>query len=808
LIGETTLRLDLILVPGGGTDDGWRGLKCKEKYAGEILVELTFWDLRPKDKITVSKRPKQISGFEETKLEAIPRTLGGAREMTTRQNTTAVKRRPLPANPLPARSGSGEERKERKEREGRRATRKSRHSYHPDSRPIIHQNSHSEPPQPPQPPVQHSRRRENRNSSSRAHGVLSQRNSMVFDYSPHDAAGRPEIYDPGDFHPNMSMERLGNFDEDLRRSEFPPPPPPAHRLLHMQHSISGGQPELPPLPEYQRQLRHFQSVPAFQQKSLNHRHSFDPRDFQKIEQFHQLQEFEPSYPDHSLIYQPSPHHAHNVYDSTPHEEELPPLVQLPSSASSNGSPRDGAPPPPPPPPPHRQLIPVSSPLIDEPNWDNLQPKSLAEEHGLPSYGSLQVAEKPSYGVTVNPGSIPLPASLIPGIDPVASSGFKDGRRPLQIEGPPLHPRTGTNYHRPQVEDVQDMQLYQPPEELSQRPNTIKKKHYSPPMVKPMPIHGERDSAVPVVFPSKSSIRKHSVLNLKPERKPVPPHRSLPPGPPTTLGGMPFNPDSYDAINPNPAASLEALAKSAKPEKMIMPGSNKVYDPTDVLLPETFAPEPEPRRRAPRPPPPVPIQHRRERIEPRSVSPVPPRGPRLSLPAPPPKQVSFESPDVSKKDRGKLRKSVRASQSMAVLPRERQESTRNRYSMIESSSLPSSPGGMVLFNPNSERERERQRDRERDARALMLTQYQQGHNNYTYTNRPRSSGMEVGYYGRDHTSAGASNSGPPPLPAKIPIPSNNGHGGGNVDEALALSQELSLISIGAGNGGARSRRSRF
>lgn len=305
----------------------------------------------------------------------------------------------------------------------------------------------------------------------------------------------------------------------------------------------------------------------------------------------------------------------------------------------------------------------------------------------------------------------------------------------------------------------------------------------------MAIHGERDSAVPVVNPGPNAIRKASVLNLRPERKPVPaPERP----PPRQLSGIPFGPDSYDAINPNPVASLDALARHAPPERMIVPGSNKVYDPSDVLLPETFAPEPEPKRRAPRPPPPVPIEHRRERVG-RSVSPAPPRGPRLSLPAPPPhvpaKQVSFE--------RRRDRSSVRGSKSMAALPRDGQRSIKNRYSMNDAS------GGMVLFDPNSERERERQAERERaerDARALVPAK---GHDNYNHRSahqQPRHMGMEVGYYGRG-SGGGGGGGPPPPVPAKIPLQSGRpGVAGVNPREELALSQELSLISIGAGGGG--------
>jgi len=881
LIGECTIRLDTILVPGGGTDDGWRGLKCKDKYAGEILVELTFWDLRPKQKKREDlKKSRRITAFEEIEPEVPFRKLGGAREMGSREKAPTVKRRPLPSSPNMGDPSSGEERrKKEEERRERRATRRSKNPHRPDApRPkSSHYPSnqpsrrdlrdefqhHLQPSQRPSrrdlggefqqtlPQPRERRHREHRGSRPPDHSTnhrhsmidlshrpsmmdLNQRHSMAITPAGHDLGGRPEIFDPGDYVPPAGRNDEYQMDpyQGQYQNEPPPPPPPAHRSFQgsgapspMDHSpINNGPPELPLEPDFQNELRHFQSIPAFPQPTLNHQRSFDPRGLEQLQQFHQLQQFTPTYPQASFHHQQSPQHSQlqlGVYDQPPYEDDLPPLAHVPTPVSSNPSSRDGPQPPdglPPPPPPHRKAPAPPSPLIEEPNWDNHRPKTMEEEHGLPSYESLTAADRrASVDVAVRSG-IPLPPSLIPGIGSDLMGGV-ERRQLLQIEAPPpLFSRPSTNYHRPQVEEVQDIQLYKSEPAAEARifaqhqqhqqqhqlpppppPQTLKKKHsHSPPMplmVKPVAIHGERDSAVPVVNPGPNAIRKASVLNLRPERKPVP----APERPPLRqLSGIPFGPDSYDAINPNPVASLDALARHAPPERMIVPGSNKVYDPSDVLLPETFAPEPEPKRRAPRPPPPVPVEHRRERIG-RSVSPAAPRGPRLSLPAPPPpvpaKQVSFE--------KRRERNSIRASKSMAALPGEGQRSIKNRYSMNDAS------GGMVLFDPNSERERERQAERERaekDARALVPAK---GHDNYGYRSghqQSKNTGMEVGYYGRGNNGGGA----PPPVPAKIPLQSGRGSAAGiSSREELALSQELSLISIGAGGvGGGTRRRGRY
>lgn len=94
LIGETWVNLDGVLVPGGGQSDTWHNLNCKGKYAGEIRIELTYYDTRPKvekalaEKRRESARPSGADGQSPS--------VSGPRE------STPVKRRPLPSNPTSA----------------------------------------------------------------------------------------------------------------------------------------------------------------------------------------------------------------------------------------------------------------------------------------------------------------------------------------------------------------------------------------------------------------------------------------------------------------------------------------------------------------------------------------------------------------------------------------------------------------------------------------------------------------------------------------------------------------------------------
>lgn len=90
LIGETWVALDQIVVPGGGTNDLWHGLNCKGRYAGDVRIELTYYDTRPKME-------------KEDRRQSAP-VLGSRDQMTGivgPRQPKQVTRRPLPVEPLP-----------------------------------------------------------------------------------------------------------------------------------------------------------------------------------------------------------------------------------------------------------------------------------------------------------------------------------------------------------------------------------------------------------------------------------------------------------------------------------------------------------------------------------------------------------------------------------------------------------------------------------------------------------------------------------------------------------------------------------
>lgn len=91
LIGESWINLDKVVVPGGGQIDIWHPLNCKNKYAGEVRIEMTYYDSRSK-----AEKPAEAQSDDHAKTTNVGQrsSLSGPRH-----ETTPVKRRPLPSNP-------------------------------------------------------------------------------------------------------------------------------------------------------------------------------------------------------------------------------------------------------------------------------------------------------------------------------------------------------------------------------------------------------------------------------------------------------------------------------------------------------------------------------------------------------------------------------------------------------------------------------------------------------------------------------------------------------------------------------------
>ncbi|KAL1968172.1 hypothetical protein VTN77DRAFT_2007 [Rasamsonia byssochlamydoides] len=95
LIGETWIDLKNLIVPGGGQSDKWHGLQFKGKYAGEVRIEMTYYDTRPEDETVVEKR-KEAAEKIQAKNSG---TATAGSSLSGPRKPKQAKRRPLPEDP-------------------------------------------------------------------------------------------------------------------------------------------------------------------------------------------------------------------------------------------------------------------------------------------------------------------------------------------------------------------------------------------------------------------------------------------------------------------------------------------------------------------------------------------------------------------------------------------------------------------------------------------------------------------------------------------------------------------------------------
>jgi hypothetical protein len=291
------------------------------------------------------------------------------------------------------------------------------------------------------------------------------------------------------------------------------------------------------------------------------------------------------------------------------------------------------------------------------------------------------------------------------------------------------------------------------------------------MIKPRPISPDMR-----ITPRKS---------ISPQPQPPPQERRL--------SGIPFSPDSYDALNPNLAAASsinEPGAQYQTPEEAketfrrrqreanrggadapIYGVDGRVIDPSDHLPSDTWAPEPEKKspvkKESPRPP-------SRSRPAPQGAQPMPSPGQQRGLRDSPAssRPVSAIAPlhahgpsDPQTPTRNRLQKKSRHSMSSPTYATNSSPISTPPYSGIGTPrSLITSSEGHPLRE----------------------------HENYGYGSRGSPRYGAGSYNSQDHASADQ----PPPIPAKIAL---SGAGGYREDDSLALEEELRRIDIGSGSG---------
>jgi hypothetical protein len=796
-----------VIVPGGGQSDLWHGLTCKGKYAGEIRIELTYYDTRPKDESVFEKRREA----EKKDTDGSPSNpLSGPRQQKQ------VKRRPLPADP----TGSS------------------------PARPKMHEQVHSSPM-----------------TSARPYDNFEGQHNGPPSYHIHQPS--PHSSYSSRYPPNLPAQEMDPHDEKSPGEVEGSYGQDSHRSFHEDYSISRDQLNQDPTFE-----RHSYGPDRFVRQPYVYDEPPARDSYQTPLREDRRYSAEPSFPPHSTTnasphnYGSSPEYSHpgsalastgqgerqyqsyNRYSTSPLKNDVFRDSPLRQSVSHNHEEQHGYMQPsveddedtPPPPPAHRngissqpreersynerQPVPMPAPLNIAPDRKSPRPfggsdrnmyiaqeqmttESPTSDYSRSSFLSHSSQSHMARGMLrdfpdafeVNDLGSNVPPSLTPGFDPAVAESeaerisyeTQQNRRYSHI---PSRPPVPQNRSDPGYSSIQAQSPYSVPSPTERQPN-----HGSALMIKPRAV--------------------------SPDPRAIPPRKSLSPqpAPPPAaeerrLSGIPFSPDSYDTLNPNASAAAavhqtpfyetpdqaKEAARQREVERLravgpIIGNDGREIDPSDHLPADTWAPEPE--RKAPKKPEvvlrfkntgtrpqPSPISARpspttkntpTSASRPQSIAAVPVYS--HSQPAtPPPLNMNHDSPFPI----------LNSTTSTPPLPRQgrnRLQKPNPHQPQPQPYSSPAVP--TINTTPTSHNDYQPLRENEN---YNPQPYHQRG---YSYNSSPLSNYPSSPY--------GATTA--PPIPAKIPIQAGNQNypAYGDTSEMDALSREMSSIDIGSSGG---------
>lgn len=788
LIGETRVSLEDIIVPGGGQNDLWHHLSCKGRFAGEVRIELTYYDTRPKEAKPEDRRQSGTMDALENQQREASSGLNGPRQ------PKPVKRRPLPADPT--------------------VSDPSRSSPQPYTPPPSNQYSPSPYQQSPAPPPDNRMASSTPTHSGQMPMDSQGRQSDLYGYgqpSPNDNVtasftseyGSPSR-DPYDGHPDVDM--YGNIESSrqeynhLVHSLIQQPAPysngPAYHdepavlrgtevdgQVYPAHyddrgndnagygSYGSSPPKISPLPQHvsMPDVRPGSGSPGsdrpYHQTLLPASHNYEQRfpRHQSLDGRNRVYASSPG-PFEDDSPPPPPAHRSSPIQPSPqsggrgHAESYPPIAGPPPLNIRNA----------------RNSM-TASPLSQVHTnalHDEYQPStSLSMARMAPQTSPLRSAHDPysepdrrrspqhfSPSPTRDYGQ-PTPPSLVPGYDPRIA---EDESERLMRESQSIVRQTS--------EPVPQYQAFA-------THNTLSRAHPTPrpnmPTQAPLANHTEERrphrASAPVI-----PRREVSPDTRRPIRKSVSPQPEQA-GAERRSSAVPFGPDSYDAFNPslNDAASINSSgpkyntpeqSREAKYERErenklaegpIIGSDGREIDPSDHLPTETWAPEPE--TKGPKKKPEVTVRFRRSPAGARTATDVPIR------PNPMVTQAYAHSSDPISPTTG-LRARLQKKSHIATT----QPMSSPAVPTLNTNARPALPSPHHSDYP--------------------LREY----DNYGYNNSPTYARQSPG-------------SGPPPIPGKVPLSAGTGQEDWGMD---ALSEEMRRIDIGVGPGQGRSRRNRY
>ena len=792
LIGETWVPLDQIIVPGGGQNDLWHNLNCKGRYAGEIRIEITYYDTRPRDEKVEERR--QSIPVNKT-MEQPGSGLSGPRQ------PKPVKRRPLPADPTGSPHAS--------------ILPHTPPSNVPQS--LGSQQRYVEPP--------NNQRTDATPSSGSRHQRLqeSQQGGSPLNYNPQipDTFNGITTTSPVSYRskpdelPVFDLSGQDNYPHDQNLTFT--------QTSQNQQSYDGSSPydmehgdawqSRPSTQEVQTlnamiysnsspaiiDARPRQDAPAARQHSSSSQprsQSYDanptlhyPRD----DDYNSWPSVDGDAIDEYAAPPPPPAHRSSGLRSSPQvssrvqsEPYIPIAAPAPLNIKDGRGSMGGS--------PLSQLHSSSSyqeyPSISPSNsqsYSNTAPSvSSRTSHGQPGKPRPQSPVR-DYGST--------PPSLVPGYEPSIAADeserlMHENRIGLQQQSTdqqsPQYQQASAKFMQTRSQPIQGHFQSAPTSTLQTRPQQTQQYHHAP-----SPTAQSRLQSTPHNVQSVQDRRAHrfSVPNTNPRAissaPQTPMRKSLSPQPGSApaerrRSGVPFSPDSFDAFNPSladadiinqsgvnyntPEQAKDVYREHERQKKLgdgpIIGSDGRIIDPSDHLPTDTWAPEPE--QKKPRKGPEVTIRFRQS---PRGAQPLPSTSrPALSevRPHPVTTPIYAHGPDNGSPSSGGRNRLQKKSNAVTAQPA-------------------SSP---IVPTLNT-------KPRSSPLRSAV----------FDYPLREREN---YGGYGSSPTYARISPGNiPPPVPGKVPI-----HAGQEDWSMSALSEEMKSIDIGIGGGQGRNRRSRY
>lgn len=563
LIGESWVDLKEVVVPGGGQNDLWHQLQFKGKYAGEIRMELTYYDTRPKDETVLGKRQDKTRHISQS--TAAGSEAGGLKQLGPRE----IKRRPLPPSPAGAAPS---------------------------------QNPQWEPQAPAQqqPPQTYEQ------------SIMPQRHLPA-----------PQFEDNGSPYSSAQYQQSQQYPDASIYGEPPRPPheygydelepyeeaAPSHEFTHAKTSEYHPFEDRPTHAEYsaqplrqtwEEQQKAISSDPNSSSQPWSNPSSIpagvqptDPRTTSTFNRYSASPTKNVSFRDSPLRQSISHHDFVDEPDYAPEAEELPP----------------------PPPPVHRQVSATNSPMTND--ITDIAGKVFATSL-LDARSPLQAIERDfdryRSSTTTQQSQVLRSNPLQSRTHHVSEDQFRHSTGSYATNS---H-RSVAPYLRSGSYDTLDR--YEDPqafrEDFQRHPNGPH--NMQAPHERYLPQPPPRSSTFDErhVYTSNPPIFRPRAVSPNASRHEIP-RRSVSPNPSAgereSLSGVPFGPDAYEAINPvgsSPASSqlqpsAEAMEEASQKDidrlrelSPIIGNDGREIDPTDHLPSDTWAPEPERKTRKP------------------------------------------------------------------------------------------------------------------------------------------------------------------------------------------------------------------